>query len=62
MTEQGRNGTGSPKAAEGMPASVMLPDPEVRVVVRRRVFSAAYKQDILRQAGACRHGELLLRN
>jgi transposase-like protein len=58
MTEQGRNGTGSPKAVEGTLASVALPDPEVRVVVRRRVFSAAYKQDILRQAAACRRGEL----
>ncbi len=59
MTEQERNGRVSVTAAPGVAAgSGTLPDPEVRVVVRRRVFSAAYKQDILRQAAACRHGEL----
>jgi len=42
----------------GVLATVTLPDPEVRVVERRRVFSAAYKQDIVRQAAACRQGEL----
>lgn len=58
MTEQRRNGTVASETMVGSPESVVLPDPEVRVEVRRRVFSAGYKQDILRQAAACRHGEL----
>lgn len=58
MTEQRRNGTESQVTVAGTPGRVTLPDPEVRLVVRRRVFSATYKQDILQQAAACRHGEL----
>lgn len=58
MVEQGRNGTGTREAAAGAPGEVRLPDPEVRLVERRRVFSAAYKQEILRQAAGCRRGEL----
>ena len=58
MTKQEWNGTGSQETVAGTPVSLVLPDPEVRVVVRRRVFSGSYKQDILRQAAACRHGEL----
>lgn len=58
MVEQTRNGMGSSAAEVGTPSSVSLPDPEVRVTVRRRVFSAAYKADIIRQAATCQHGEL----
>jgi transposase len=57
MTEVGRNGTGQQVPAT-TPYSPKLADPEVCVGGRRRVFSAAYKQDILRQADACRRGEL----
>lgn len=58
MIEQGRIGSGSARATRDTPAMETLPDPEVQVGVRRRVFSAAYKQDIVRQAAACRQGEL----
>ncbi len=56
MDEQGRNGAVS--RASAMSTGIRLPDPEVRTGVRRRVFSAAYKRDILGQVDACRHGEL----
>lgn len=56
MDEQGRNGAVPQTLA--VSAAVSLPDPEVRTSGRRRVFSAAYKRDILQQADACRHGEL----
>lgn len=58
MTEKRRNGTGEQEMVLDAPGRVMLPDPEVRVMVRRRVFNVAYKKDILRQAAACRRGEL----
>lgn len=39
-------------------AEVGTVDPEVRVSVRRRSFSAAYKERILREADGCVNGEL----
>jgi transposase len=57
MDQQGRNGTGTNTPA-ALAVGNGLPDPEVRTNVRRRVFSAAYKREILRQADACRHGDL----
>ena len=58
MVEQGRNGTGPHAPAVRDEEDARLPNPEVKPVARRRVFSAAYKRDILRQADACGHGEL----
>jgi len=57
MIAERRNGTG-PNAPAARVEADRLPDPEVQPVVRRRVFSAAYKRAILRQADACGWGEL----
>lgn len=39
--------------AEPAPAAAARPDPEVRATARRRRFTAAYKQQVLREAERC---------
>lgn len=57
LMDEKRNGSG-PKAPAARVETERLPDPEVSPPARRRVFSAAYKRDILRRADACGWGEL----
>lgn len=66
--EQDKNlteGRGQPNAGGAGHTAAAAPDPEVAAVARRRTFTVAYKQQIVRDANACKTpgavGELLRR-